>query len=43
VRYFLIVSYGNAKNLVGYAANGEASDWMLHEKGIIVISPELGR
>jgi hypothetical protein len=27
---------------IGYTANGEASDWMLGEKGIISLSPELG-
>ena len=25
-----------------YTANGEASDWMLGERGIFAISPELG-
>ena len=29
-------------NTINYYANGEASDWMLHEKGIIAFSPELG-
>ena len=33
---------GNAKSLIDYVANGEASDWMLGEKGIIAWSPELG-
>eukprot|EP00353_Schmidingerella_taraikaensis_P019025 CAMPEP_0185621200 /NCGR_PEP_ID=MMETSP0436-20130131/56495_1 /TAXON_ID=626734 ORGANISM="Favella taraikaensis, Strain Fe Narragansett Bay" /NCGR_SAMPLE_ID=MMETSP0436 /ASSEMBLY_ACC=CAM_ASM_000390 /LENGTH=70 /DNA_ID=CAMNT_0028262221 /DNA_START=482 /DNA_END=694 /DNA_ORIENTATION=- len=27
---------------IGYTANGEASDWMLHELGIFALSPELG-
>lgn len=27
---------------IGYEANGEASDWMLHEKNIISFSVELG-
>lgn len=27
---------------VQYTANGEASDWMLHELGIYSMSPELG-
>jgi hypothetical protein len=27
---------------IGYTANGEASDWMLHEHGIYAMSPELG-
>ncbi len=25
-----------------YTANGEASDWLLHERNIIALSPELG-
>jgi hypothetical protein len=29
-------------NTIGYEANGEASDWMLHEKNIIAFSVELG-
>jgi hypothetical protein len=33
---------GNGKNTIGYAANGEASDWMLGERGIVSFSPELG-
>lgn len=32
---------GNAKQLLNYFANGEASDWMLHEAGVIAMSPEL--
>ena len=28
--------------MVGYTANGEASDWMLHERGIYALSPQLG-
>ena len=27
---------------IEYQANGETSDWMLHERGIIAMSPELG-
>jgi hypothetical protein len=33
---------GNGKSTIGYTANGEASDWMLGEKGIVAFSPELG-
>ena len=33
---------GKAKDSVGYTSDGEASDWMLHELGIIAMSPELG-
>ena len=33
---------GNAPICVFYTANGEASDWMLGEHGIIAFSPELG-
>lgn len=33
---------GNAKSSIDYIANGEASDWMLGEKGILAFSPELG-
>ena len=33
---------GNAKKLIDYVANGEASDWMFAEKKIISWSPELG-
>lgn len=29
-------------NLLGYNSDGEASDWMLAEKGILAFSPELG-
>ena len=35
-------SFGNGVTTIGYTANGEASDWMLHEKGIYAMSPELG-
>lgn len=28
--------------VVGYTANGEASDWLLHDQGIVTFSPELG-
>ena len=33
---------GNAMTAIRYEANGEASDWMLAEHGIIAVSPELG-
>ena len=33
---------GNGSQTIGYTANGEASDWMLHELGIYALSPELG-
>jgi len=33
---------GNGSTTIGYTANGEASDWMLHELGIYAMSPELG-
>ena len=33
---------GNGATTIGYTANGEASDWMLHELGIYALSPELG-
>ena len=33
---------GNGAKTIGYTANGEASDWMLHERGIYALSPELG-
>ena len=33
---------GNGAKTIGYTANGEASDWMLHELGIFAMSPELG-
>ena len=33
---------GNGVTTIGYTANGEASDWMLHELGIYAASPELG-
>lgn len=34
--------YGNAIEMVEYATDGEASDWMLGEHNIIAFSPELG-
>lgn len=34
--------YGNAIKTVQYATDGEASDWMLGEHGIVAFSPELG-
>ena len=33
---------GNGAQTIHYTANGEASDWMLHERGIYAMSPELG-
>ena len=33
---------GNGASTIGYTANGEASDWMLGERGIYALSPELG-
>ena len=33
---------GNGHTTIGYTANGEASDWMLHEMGVFAMSPELG-
>lgn len=33
---------GNGASTIAYTANGEASDWMLHELGIYALSPELG-
>lgn len=38
----ILFRLGNAAKVIGYTANGEASDWMLAEKGIISLSPELG-
>jgi len=32
---------GNAKQLLNYYANGEASDWALAKAGVIAMSPEL--
>ena len=32
---------GNAMKTIGYRANGEASDWMLAERGIYAVSVEL--
>jgi hypothetical protein len=34
--------YGNAIQMVNYSTDGEASDWMLGELGVISFSPELG-
>ena len=34
--------FGTAQETIKYVANGEASDWMLGEHGIICLSPELG-
>jgi len=34
--------FGNAMQTINYFANGEASDWMVFEKGIMAFSPELG-
>lgn len=34
--------YGDAIEMVGYQTDGEASDWMLGERGIVAFSPELG-
>ena len=34
--------YGNAIEMVSYSTDGEASDWMLGERGIVSFSPELG-
>ena len=34
--------FGNGQSTIKYTANGEASDWMLHDRGIIALSPELG-
>lgn len=33
---------GNGRQTIAYTANGEASDWMLHERNIYAVSPELG-
>jgi hypothetical protein len=33
---------GNGAASINYTANGEASDWMLEERGIYAMSPELG-
>ncbi|KRX02639.1 hypothetical protein PPERSA_11979 [Pseudocohnilembus persalinus] len=35
-------AYGNAKQTIDYQANGDASDWMLHDLGVIAVSIELG-
>ena len=32
---------GSAIDLVGYSANGEASDWALFNAGVVAVSPEL--
>lgn len=34
--------FGNAEDTIKYLANGEATDWIFGEKGIIAMSPELG-
>jgi len=34
--------FGNDINLLNYSSDGEASDWMLGQKGILAFSPELG-
>lgn len=34
--------YGNAYKAIKYVANGDAGDWMLHERGIIAFSVEVG-
>jgi hypothetical protein len=33
---------GNGAASINYTANWEASDWMLEERGIYAMSPELG-
>ena len=33
---------GTGEEMVDYYSNGEASDWILKETGIIAMSPELG-
>lgn len=33
---------GNGRQTILYDANGEASDWMLGQCGIVALSPELG-
>lgn len=35
-------AFGTGIQTVNYPANGEATDWMLHERGIIAISVEVG-
>ena len=40
--FFFLKRFGNGAATVGYYSNGEASDWMLTERGIIVMTPELG-
>lgn len=35
-------THGNAYQTVGYSTDGEGSDWMLGERGIVAFSPELG-
>ena len=35
-------TFGNGMITIGYTANGEASDWMLGERGVYAMSPELG-
>ncbi len=34
--------FGNVLKLLSYSSDGEASDWMLGERGILTFSPELG-
>lgn len=34
--------FGNGKQTIKYTANGDASDWMATQNGMIAISPELG-
>lgn len=34
--------FGNAAATIEYMADGEASDWMLHEHNIVSLSPEIG-
>jgi hypothetical protein len=33
---------GNGQQTIGYTANGEASDYMLGDRKVIALSPELG-
>ena len=34
--------FGNGMKTIQYTSNGDASDWMLFEKGLLSFSPELG-
>lgn len=34
--------FGNGKQTIQYTANGDATDWMATQNGILAISPELG-